>query len=43
VEGLWANKYFGEKEAFSVIIASHLTEQQEEDLLVVLKEKSRGH
>jgi len=31
-------QYLGEKEAFPVIIASHLTEQQEEDLLVVLRE-----
>ena len=30
-------QYLGEKEAFPVIIASHLTEQQEEDLLVVLR------
>ena len=31
-------QYLGEKEAFSLIIASHLTEQQEEDLLAVLRE-----
>jgi len=29
--------YLGEKEAFSVIIPSHLTKQQEEDLLAVLR------
>jgi len=28
-------QYLGEKKAFPVIIASHLTEQQEEDLLAV--------
>ena len=31
-------QYLGEKEAFPMIIASHLTEQQEEDLLAVLSE-----
>jgi len=31
-------QYLGEKEAFPVIIASHLMEQQEEDLLAVLRE-----
>ena len=31
-------QYLGEEEAFPVIIASHLSEQQEEDLLVVLRE-----
>jgi len=31
-------QYLGEKKAFPVIIASHLTEQQEEDLLAVLRE-----
>jgi len=31
-------QYLGEKEAFPVIIASHLIEQQEEDLLAVLRE-----
>ena len=31
--------YLGEKEALPVIIASHLTEKQEEDLLVVLRNK----
>jgi len=30
--------YLGEKEAFPVIIVSYLTEQQEEDLLDVLRE-----
>jgi len=30
-------KYLGEKEAFSVIIPSYLTEKQEEDLLAVLR------
>ena len=34
-------QYLGEKEAFPVIIASHLTEQQEEDLLAALRE-NRG-
>jgi len=34
-------QYLGEKEAFPVIIASHLTEQQEEDLLVVLRKTKR--
>ena len=31
-------QYLGEKEAFPMIIASHLTKQQEEDLLTVLRE-----
>ena len=31
-------QYLGEKEAFPVIVAFHLTEQQEEDLLAVLRE-----
>ena len=31
-------QYVGEKEAFPVIIVYHLTEQQEEDLLTVLRE-----
>jgi len=31
-------QYLGEKEVFPMIIASHLTEQQEEDLLAVLRE-----
>jgi len=31
-------QYMGEKEAFPIIIASHLTEQQEEDLLAILRE-----
>ena len=31
-------QYLDEKEAFPVIIASHLTKQQEEDLLTVLRE-----
>ena len=31
-------QYLGEKEAFPVIVASHLMEQQEEDLLAVLRE-----
>jgi len=31
-------QYLGEKEAFPLIIASHLTKQQEEDLLAVLRE-----
>jgi len=31
-------EYLGEKEAFPVIIASHLTEKQEDDLLAVLRE-----
>jgi len=31
-------QYLGEKEAFPVIIASYLTEQQEEDLLAALRE-----
>ena len=31
-------QYLGEKEVFPVIIASHLTEQQKEGLLVVLRE-----
>jgi len=30
-------KYLGEKKAFSLIIASHLIEKQEEDLLAVLR------
>jgi len=30
-------QYLGEKEAFLVIIASHLTKQQEEDLLAILR------
>jgi len=34
-------QYLGEKEAFLVIIASHLTKKQEEDLLTVLRE-NRG-
>jgi len=31
--------YFGEKEALSVIIASHLTEKQEDDLLMLRDNK----
>jgi len=31
-------QYLGEKEAFPVIITSHLNEQQEENLLLVLRE-----
>jgi len=31
-------QYLGEKEAFPVIVASHLTEQKEEDLLAILRE-----
>ena len=35
-------QYLGEKEAFPIIIASHLTKQQEEDIFAVLRKK-RGH
>ena len=31
-------QYLGEKKAFPVIVASHLTEKQEEDLFAVLRE-----
>jgi len=34
--------YLGEKEAISVIIASHLTEKQEVDLLVVLRDNKEA-
>ena len=34
--------YLGEKEALPVIIASHLTKEQEEDLLVVLKDNKEA-
>ena len=34
--------YLGKKEALSVIIASHLTENQEEDLLVVLRDNKEA-
>ena len=35
-------QYLGEKEAFPVIIVSHLTEQQEGDLLAVLRENQEA-
>ena len=35
--------YLGEKEALPVIIASHLTEEQEEDLLVVLRNNKEAN
>ena len=34
--------YLGEKEALSVIVASHLTEEQEEDLLIVLRDNKEA-
>ena len=36
-------QYLGEKKAFPVIIASHLTEQQDEDLLAVLRENREAN
>jgi len=35
-------QYLGEKEAFPVIIASHLIEKQEKDLLAVLRENRKA-